>query len=92
MDLNTTNACTAWRYNNFTLPSNVRNIHIAGDLLKLFPIYAWFPSCVMMLWGFKEFKNSFGLSLFICQLVALSMACVYKYLLFDKITANVEYR
>jgi hypothetical protein len=92
VDLNTTNACTAWRYNNFTLPSNIRNIHIAGNLLTLFPPFAWFPTCVMMLWCVKECKKNYALRLFICQLVIVSVTCVYKLFLFDKITTNVEYK
>ena len=60
MDLNTTNACTAWRYNNFTLPSNVRNIHIAGDLVKLFPIYACMVSVMCYdAVGFQRIQKQF---------------------------------
>ena len=91
VDLNTTNVCIAWTHNNFTLPLKEQNMRIVGMMITLFPLFAWFPTYVMMLWGFKKFKN-YALFLFILQLVALSMTCVYKYFLYDKISGNAEYR
>ncbi len=93
VDLNTTNACIEWIHNNFTVPSNVRTIRIVGMSATLLPLYAWFPTCVIMLWGFRQFKDNYLLRLILCQSVALSINIAYKVVVFDKITtANVEYR
>ena len=93
VDLNTTNACIEWIFNNFTVPSNVRTIRIVGMSVTLLPLYAWFPTCVIMLWGFRQFINNYLLRLILWQSVILSINIAYKVVVFDKITpANVEYR
>jgi hypothetical protein len=43
VDLNTTNSCVAWIHHNFSVPSNVRIIRIAGMCAALVPLFAWFP-------------------------------------------------
>lgn len=94
VDLNTTNSCVAWIHHNFSVPSNVRIIRIAGMCAALVPLFAWFPGCLVMLWGLKEFKKNFLMCL-ICQLVALTLDCVYTIVFLDKKTAaanNVQYR
>ncbi|CAB4045940.1 Hypothetical predicted protein, partial [Paramuricea clavata] len=91
VDLNTTNSCVAWIHNNYSVPSNVRITRIAGISAALLPLFAWLPGCLVLLWGFKEFKKNYLLCL-ICQLVALSIHCVYTVVFSDKITtANGEY-
>ncbi|CAB4036957.1 Hypothetical predicted protein, partial [Paramuricea clavata] len=92
VDLNTTNSCVAWVHNNFSVPSNVRITRIAGMCAGLIPLFAWFPGCLAMLWGLKEFKKNF-LMCVIYQLMALSLDCVHTIVFLDKITAaNVRYR
>jgi hypothetical protein len=44
VDLNTTNACIAWMYNNFSVPSNVRILRMAGMSVTLLPLFSWFPN------------------------------------------------
>lgn len=93
VDLNTTNACREWMHNNFSVPSNVRTVRILGMSVTLLPLYALFPTCVIMLWGFRELKMNHLLSLFLFQSVIISINIAYKVVVFDKITtANVEYR
>ena len=93
VDLNTTNACIEWMHNNFTVPSNVRLMRIVGMSVTLLPLYAWFPACMIMLWGFKQFRKNYLLRLFACQSVTLSLVMAYKILAFDNTrTTNVDYR
>ena len=92
VDLNTTNACIEWMHNNFTIPSNIRIVHIEGVAVTLIPLYAWFPICIILLWGFRQFKQHI-LCLVACQLIMLSSCMVYKILTFDDSqTPNIEYR
>ena len=92
-DLNTTNACIEWMYNNFTIPSNIRIVRIVGMSVTLIPLFTWFPICIIMLWGFKQFKQHYLLCLFACESITLSSCMVYKILAFDSSkTGNIEYR
>ena len=59
VDLNTTNACIEWIHNNVTVPSNIRIVRIVGMSVGLIPLYAWFPICIIMLWGFRQFKQNY---------------------------------
>ena len=94
-DLNTTNACIEWMHNrpNFTVPSNVQVLRIVGMSVSLIPLYAWFTICIIMLWGFRQFKQHYLLSLVACQSIMLSSCTAYKILAFDNSkTASVGYR
>ena len=93
VDLNTTNACIEWMHNNFTVPSNIRIVRMVGMSVTLLPLYAWFPTCILMFWGFGHFKKHYLLCLFACQSVTLFSTIVYKVVAFDVATsASVEYR
>ena len=93
VDLNTTNACIEWMHNNFTVPSNIRIVRIVGRAVALIPLFAWFPICIIMLWGFRQFKQNYLLCLFVCQSITLSSCMVYKILKFhNAATVNTEYR
>ena len=93
VDLNTANACIEWMYNNFTVPSNIQTVRIVGMSVALIPLFAWFPICIIMLWGFKQFKQNYLFCLVACQSITLSSCMVYKILAFDNSkTASVGYR
>ena len=62
IDLNTTDICIEWMNKNITLPSHVKTLKTVGMSLKLLPLFAWFPSCVAMLWGLTEFKKELFLA------------------------------
>jgi hypothetical protein len=62
---------------------------MTGMSLKLLPFYAWFPTTVFLLRGFRGFKQDYLLCLFICQLVAASIACVYGIIVFDKLETTI---
>ena len=93
VDLNTTNACIEWMHNNFTIPSNIQIVRVVGTSVALIPLFAWLPICIIMLWGFRQFKQNYLLCLLACQSIMLSSCLVYKILAFDNSkTASVEYR
>ena len=87
VDLSTTNACKEWMYRNRTVPTTVRNLQMFGLIAALVPLYLWFPVCILMLWGMKEAKKNYLTGLCVCQLVALSVCCVYTVFESDEIIA-----
>ena len=93
VDLNTTNACIEWAgVTNLTVPSNVRIQRILGLSATFIPLYTWFPACIVMLWGFREFKKNYLLCGCVFQLVMGSISCVYRIFIAVKlITANTGY-
>ena len=93
VDLNTANACIEWMHNNFTVPSNIQIVRAVGISVALIPLFAWFPICIIMLWGFRQFKQNYLLCLVACQSIMLTTSIVYKILAFDNSkTASIEYR
>ena len=78
LDLNTTDACTEWMYKNYSIPRNVKISRTVGMSLDLLPLFTWFPACISMLWGFKEFRKNYLYYLLVCQLVIGSISCVYR--------------
>ena len=92
VDLNTSDACKEWTHKNLTVPLHVRTLQMVGMSLKLLPFIMWFPVCVVMLWGFEEFKKNYLLCLCVCQLVTGSINCVYRIVMFDKfVTVDVSF-
>ena len=90
VDLKTTNACVEWvLHKNFTIPRNVAILQIVGDCATFLPLFAGFPVCVVMLWGFKEFRENYLLRLFVLQLVMGSMACACTIYTADKLADTV---
>jgi hypothetical protein len=86
VDLKTTNACVEWvLHKNLTVPKNVAILKTVGDCATFLPLFAAFPVCVVMLWGFKEFRDNYLLRLFVLQLVMGSMACAYTIYTADKL-------
>ena len=90
VDLNTSDICIEWINKNITLPSHVQTLRAVGMSLKLLPMFAWFPICVAMLWGFTEFKKNYFLRLFTCAFLTASTTCVYRIIMSEKFT-NVVY-
>ena len=74
-DFNTTDACVEWENHNHSVPTSVKNLRVVGGSIKLLPLFIWFPACVAMLWGFKEFKMNYLSRLLVCQLVIGSISC-----------------
>jgi hypothetical protein len=85
VDLSTTNACIEWMHNNLKVPSRVQVLQMVGMSVSVFPVMSWFPVCIAMLWGFKEFKKHYLWFLCVILLVTGSITCVYKIVMFDKL-------
>ena len=89
VDLNTSDACKEWTQKNVTVRLRVQTLEIVGASLRLLPFIMWFPTSVVMLWGFKEFKKNYLLCLCVCQLVTGSINCAYRIVMFKKfVTVN----
>ena len=92
VDLNTTDVCVEWENHNHSIPTNAKILRVVGWSIKLLPPFTWFPACIAMLWGFKEFKKNYLLRLLVCQLVIASISCFYNVIMFDELISNTEYR
>ena len=76
--LTTTDYCTEWiLHKNHTLPRNVGIVEIVTVSVILLPFFSWFPACVALSFGFKEFRKNYLLDLFVLQLVVGSASTVY---------------
>ena len=78
--------CLEWRDKNVSVPARVKTLRIVGMSVKLLPLFSWFPACIVMLWGFKEFKKDYLACLFFSAFVPGSITCVYRIIMFDKFT------
>ncbi|XP_028405692.1 uncharacterized protein LOC114528263 [Dendronephthya gigantea] len=83
VDFNTTDSCIEWIRYQYRIPENIRILKMVGMSLQLFPLFAWFPACIVMLWGFREFKKNYLSGLLVCQVVIGSISCVYRILMID---------
>lgn len=84
LDLNTSNACTEWIQNNLKVPSNVKDLQVVGMTIFLL------PASMLMLWGWKEFRNNYISSVCAIVLVTTSIICVYKILMFEKVSPTKD--
>ena len=76
--LATTDYCIDWiLHKNLTLPQNVGTVEIAAVSFVLLLLFSWFPTCVALCFGFKEFRKNYLLDLFVLQLVTESSSTLY---------------
>ena len=83
VDLNTANLCSELIHNNRSLQAetSVFRLKLIGDISEDLGLFCWFPSTMIFLFGWKEFKANYLIILFCC----FSCACVgiiYKLILF----------
>ena len=84
--LKTTDACKEWAtYKN--LP-NMVVLQIVAYCVGLLPLFSWFPVCIAMLLGFKEFQKNYLLRLFVLQLIMGTISCLYSIYIADKFTGT----
>ena len=88
VNLNTKSACYEWKQNHLKVPSHVHVILMVGTSVSLLPAILWFPECIALLWGFKEFRKNYLWYLCAMVLVTESLTCVYNIIVFDKIEQN----
>ena len=89
VDLNTSDACVQWEHQNHSIPTSIKNLRLVGWFIKLLPLFTWFPACIAMLWGFKEFKKNYLSRLLVCQLVIGFMECFYRVVMFDELASHI---
>ena len=88
VDLNTSDACVQWEHHNHSVPTNLKNLRLVGWFIKILPLFTWFPACIAMLWGLKEFKKNYLSRLLVCQLVIGFIECVYRVVMFDELASH----
>jgi hypothetical protein len=81
--LNTSDACIEWLLKNHHVQPYIHKLRMVGVCAKLLPLFSWFPTCIAMLLGIKEFKNNYLLSLSICAFITGCITCVYEIILSD---------
>jgi hypothetical protein len=86
VDLNSNDACIEWMHKNLSVPAHVQILRIVGMSVKLLPLFSWFPACIALLWGFREFKKNYLARLFFCAFVPGSITCAYRIIMLDKFT------
>ena len=59
LDLNTTDLCVEWEFHNHSLPFSQKRIRVIGDSVEAIIINLWFPLTTVILFGWKEFKQTF---------------------------------
>ena len=94
VSLTTTDYCIEWiLHKNLTLPKNVGVVEIVTVIVILFPFFSWFPVCVALSFGFKEFRKNYLLGLFVLQLVVGSVSTVYDVYFSDQLLAirDIDY-
>ena len=76
--------CIEWMHKNLSVPAHVQTLRIVGMSVGLLPLFSWFPACIALLWGFREFKKNYLACLFFCAFVPGSITCVYRIIMLDK--------
>ena len=84
LNLNTGNACYQWMQNNLEVPSQVQVVQMVGMVVFLLPTMLWFPVCIAMLWGFKEFRKNYLCCLCVIVLFTECITGIYNIFVFDK--------
>ncbi len=73
VDLNTVNICSEWiERKDFPVGEAVLRWKIIGDVTEDLGLFFWFPSTMIFLFGWKEFKANYLVILLVC----FSAACV----------------
>ena len=90
VDLNTNDICKEWMNKNLNVSTRVKTVQKVVMSVGILPSYSWFPLAICMLWGFKEFKRNYFLSLFLCAFVPASIICAYQIIMVHKF-ANLIY-
>ena len=91
--LTTTDYCIdSILHKNLTLPENVGTVKIVVVSLILLPFFSWFPACIALSVGFKEYRKNYLLDLFLLQLITESSSTVYGIYFSDQLPArDIDY-
>ena len=81
-DLNTVNICSGWiEHKDLRVDGAVLRWKLIGDVFVDLGLFYWFPSTMIFLFGWKEFKANYLVILVLC-FSALSVNIIYKLFLF----------
>ena len=92
-DLRTCDLCFEWRNHNHTLPFSVMRIKLIGDSIEVIWLNLWFPTTMVILFGWHDFKRHYISTMFSGLLFGMIVSLYLTYLLlFGVYDANVVYR
>jgi hypothetical protein len=81
-DLNTVNICSGWiEHKDLRVDGAVLRWKLVGDVIEDSGLFYWFPSTMIFLFGWKEFKANYLVILVLC-FSALCVNIIYKLFLF----------
>ena len=86
LDLNTNDACFKLIQNNLNVnvPLPVKVVQMVGMCVFILPVMSWFPACIAMLWGLKEFKRNYLHRLCPIVLATTAATFIYRIVIYDK--------
>ena len=79
-DLKTSDLCVEWVYHNNTLPFSVKRLRVIGEGVETILINLWFPLTIIVLFGWKDFKQRF-FSIFYIGLIFGEASMIYYHVL-----------
>ena len=92
-DLRTSDLCFEWRHHNHGVPFAVTRPKLIGDCVQGVLLGFWFPTTMVILFGWTEFKRHYSLTLLTSLLFGLMATLYLTFLtLYNAFDANVVYR
>ena len=92
-DLRTSDLCFEWRSHNHSEPFGVTRLKLIGDYVQGVLLGFWFPTTMVILFGWNEFKRHYSLTLLTSLLFGLMATLYLTFLtLYNAFDANVLYR
>jgi hypothetical protein len=93
IDLNTTDLCLEWQYQNNTLPLSVKRLRVIVDSIEAVIANLWFPLTMVVLFGWKEFKLRFMSTFYVGFIFGETTIIYYLFLLvFGVYDTHMYYR
>ena len=92
-DLRTCDLCFEWKNHNNTIPFPVIRFKLIGDCIEGILLNLWFPTSLMILFGWSDFKRHYTSTTYVGFLIGLMATLYLTYLfLFGLYDTKVVYR
>ncbi len=92
-DLRTCDLCFEWKNHNNTIPFPVMRFKLIGDCIEGILLNLWFPTSLMILFGWSDFKRHYISTTYVGFLIGLMATLYLTYLfLFGLYDTKVVYR
>ena len=92
-DLRTCDLCSEWLAQNKTVSFDVKKIRLLGNGVEVMILNLWLPMMLTVLFGWKEFKRHYSLTIVIGILVGVVYTLYLSFLLlYDVYDTNLWYR